>query len=69
MDEHRPDPAEESRPEDTAASVAGAGSGDTPGGGDDAPLGGDDTTEEQLDADNEVEKDMLKTLDPDDSPA
>ena len=31
-------------------------------------MGGDDTTEEQLDADNEVEEDMLKTLDPDDAP-
>ena len=61
MDDHRPDPAEESRPEETAENLAG--------GGDDAPLGGDDTTEEQLDADNAVEKDMLKTLDPDDSPA
>lgn len=34
-----------------------------------APLGGDKTTEEQLEADNEVEEDMLKTLDPDDPPA
>lgn len=36
---------------------------------DDTPVGGDDTTEEQLDADNAVEEDTLKTLDPDDSPA
>ncbi len=35
----------------------------------DAPTGGDDTTEEQLDADNDVEEDMLKTLDPGDAPA
>lgn len=34
-----------------------------------APLGGDETTEEQLDADIEVEEDMLKSLDPDDNPA
>lgn len=34
-----------------------------------APLGGDETTEEQLTADNEVEDDSLKTLDPDDPPA
>jgi len=34
-----------------------------------SPVGGDDTTEEQLDADNEVEEDMLKTLDPDAPPA
>lgn len=60
MDEHRPDPAAESRPTDTAEENAG---------GDDAPLGGDETTEDQLDADNAVEKDMLKSLDPDDNPA
>ncbi len=36
---------------------------------DDAPLGGDETTEEQLDADNPVEEDTLKTLDPDAPPA
>lgn len=60
MDEHRPDPAEESRPADTAEKSAT---------GDDAPLGGDETTEDQLDADNAVEKDMLKSLDPDDNPA
>lgn len=35
----------------------------------DAPTGGDETTEEQLEADNAVEEDMLKTLDPDDPPA
>ncbi len=35
----------------------------------DAPLGGDDTTDEQLEADNEVEEDTLKTLDPDAPPA
>ena len=33
-------------------------------GSDEAPLGGDKTTEDQLDADNEVEQDMLKSLDP-----
>lgn len=32
----------------------------------DAPLGGDRTTHEQLDADNEVENDTLKTLNPED---
>ena len=36
---------------------------------DGAPVGGDETTEEQLDADNAVEEDTLKTLDPDASPA
>jgi len=58
MDDHRPDPAEEIRPKSTADEVS-----------DGAPLGGDETTEDQLDADNAVEEDMLKTLDPDDSPA
>ncbi|MCR2763139.1 hypothetical protein NQ152_06390 [Microbacterium sp. zg.B48] len=38
-------------------------------GEDDAPLGGDETTEEHLDADNAVEEDMLKTLDPEAPPA
>lgn len=61
MDEHRPDPAEESRPEDTADEAAETTEG--------APLGGDETTEEQLGADNEIEDDMLKSLNPDDSPA
>jgi hypothetical protein len=32
-------------------------------------LGGDESTEEQLSADNEVEEDSLKTLDPEDPPA
>lgn len=35
----------------------------------DAALGGDETTEEQLDADTEVEQDTLRTLDPNDPPA
>ena len=30
----------------------------------DAPTGGDKTTEEQLQADNPAEEDMLKTLEP-----
>ncbi len=34
-----------------------------------APTGGDETTENQLEADNEVEADTLKTLDPDAPPA
>ncbi|BDV32046.1 hypothetical protein [Microbacterium terricola] len=42
---------------------------DTPKPADAAPLGGDETTEEQLDADNAVEEDTLKTLDPDSPPA
>lgn len=60
MDERRPDPAEESRPATMAEGRIGS---------DDAPLGGDATTEEQLDADNKIEEDTLKSLDPDDSPA
>ncbi len=35
----------------------------------DAPTGGDELTEDQLDADNEVEEETLKTLDPDSAPA
>ncbi|WP_336644389.1 hypothetical protein [Microbacterium sp. USHLN186] len=35
----------------------------------DAPLGGDENTEEQLTADTAVERDALKSLDPDDTPA
>lgn len=40
-----------------------------PGDEDGAPLGGDERTEEQLDADTAVERDALKGLDPDDTPA
>ena len=35
----------------------------------DDPAGGDETTEDQLEADNPVEEDTLKTLDPDAPPA
>jgi hypothetical protein len=35
----------------------------------DAPLGGDENTEGQLTADTAVERDALKSLDPDDTPA
>lgn len=45
---------------------------ETPEGGtpeDDSPTGGDETTEDQLEADNPVEEDTLKTLDPDSPPA
>lgn len=34
-----------------------------------APLGGDENTEEQLTADTALERDALKSLDPDDTPA
>lgn len=40
-----------------------------PRGDDDAPLGGDENTEDQLTADTAVERDALKSLDPDDTPA
>lgn len=36
---------------------------------DHAPIGGDKNTEEQLTADTAVERDALKSLDPDDTPA
>ena len=35
----------------------------------DAALGGDKNTEDQLTADNEVEEDALRSLDPNDAPA
>lgn len=65
--EHTGDP--DDNPEHNTApdgQVGDAGQDDTGG---NAPLGGHDTTEEQLDADNAVERDTLKTLDPDDPPA
>lgn len=40
-----------------------------PPGEDDAPLGGSKVTEDELTADTEVERDALKSLDPDDTPA
>ncbi|GAA2867409.1 hypothetical protein [Microbacterium arabinogalactanolyticum] len=40
-----------------------------PGDEDGAPLGGDERTEQQLGADTAVERDALKSLDPDDTPA
>lgn len=58
MTDHRPDEAEERHPEHTAQGRV-----------DEAPLGGDQGTEDQLEADNEVEEDMLKTLNPEDPPA
>lgn len=63
MDERRQDPAEESRPERTAEEISAVGAEHAEEG---SPLGGDDTTQEQLDADIEVEEDTLKTLNPDD---
>lgn len=46
---------------------------ETPTGADsshtDAPTGGDEITEQGLEADNAVEEDALKALDPDDTPA
>lgn len=62
---------------DAGGAAQGEGSGGGAGGANQgdaspdsaAPLGGHETTREQLDADNEVEQDSLKTLDPDDPPA
>lgn len=42
---------------------------DHPAGESDAPVGGSETTAEQLEADNPVEEDTLKTLDPEAPPA
>lgn len=42
---------------------------DQPEQADESPTGGDQTTEDQLEADNPVEEDMLKSLDPDAPPA
>jgi hypothetical protein len=41
----------------------------TPGDEENAPLGGDEGTEENLQADNEVEEAMLEAVDPDQPPA
>lgn len=63
--EHR-----QARPDDTdAAADLGTGGGDDTTSGEDAPLGGDESTESRLDADTAIEKDALKSLDPDDTPA
>lgn len=53
---------------DSDADTASGGSPEAPD-SDDAPLGGDDTTQEELEADNPVEQDTLKTLDPEAPPA
>ncbi|MEV7632360.1 hypothetical protein AB0N64_08135 [Microbacterium sp. NPDC089318] len=55
--------AAESEPASPAAPVDDARADD------DAPLGGDENTEAQLTADTAVERDALKSLDPDDTPA
>jgi len=49
--------------------MARHGSDDYPADHDGSPTGGDETTEAELDADNAVEEDTLKTLDPDAPPA
>lgn len=41
---------------------------DVPPGDEDAPLGGSEVTEDELTADTAVERDALKSLDPDDTP-
>lgn len=42
---------------------------EAPPGEEDAPLGGSEVTEDELTADTAVERDALKSLDPDDTPA
>lgn len=70
MNDRLSDPAEERHPDHVAQTDHSARPEENPTSYDDsgAPLGGDGTTEEQLDADNEVEEDAIKALDPDDSP-
>ncbi|MGX1792600.1 hypothetical protein ACWIDW_06610 [Microbacterium sp. NPDC055312] len=62
-----------SEPADGASEPAGEPASDpadaSEAADDDAPLGGDENTEEQLTADTAVERDALKSLDPDDTPA
>lgn len=53
----------------TPDAEAGAGAADAATADQGSPLGGDETTEEQLEADTAVERDALKMLDPDDTPA
>lgn len=77
MDTHHGD-ADHTSPDatdaDTTDTAAGLRSGDGPveapaDTSGEAPVGGDETTEDELDADNAVEADTLKTLDPDNPPA
>ncbi|PKI89675.1 hypothetical protein CW368_12670 [Actinomycetales bacterium SN12] len=58
------------RQQEARQAQAGASADDTASESvdDDAPLGGDENTEDQLTADTAVERDALKSLDPDDSP-
>lgn len=62
-----PDDSSDTTGHDGSADNGGSDSGGSDGdsGGD---LGGDARTAEQLDADNSVEEDTLRTLDPDDPP-
>ena len=54
----------------TASTDSSPATGDSsPAADDDAPLGGDENTEDELTADTAVERDALKALDPDDTPA
>lgn len=56
-------PPDEAATADASRESAGAPADDG------APLGGDENTEDQLTADTAVERDALKSLDPDDTPA
>lgn len=69
-DEHSPSPADDAAASGSVSDAADLDRGDeerTPENG--SPVGGDKGTEDQLDADNAVEEDQLRALDPDGSPA
>lgn len=80
MDQRQPDEPAAPEPEDALPDdgepnrsetddAAGASEDLAPAqAGDNAPLGGDRGTENELEADNAVEEDMLKALDPDAAP-
>lgn len=65
---HPEDPAEGASGADGDPHKGVAVQGDA-GADRETPLGGDENTQEQLEADNEVEEDSLKTFDPGDAPA
>ena len=62
-------PSDSAEDDASADASADAPAPDSAPGDDGAPLGGDENTEEQLTADTAVERDALKSLDPDDTPA
>lgn len=62
-------PAENAEEAADDAAQSARETGDSPPDEGDAPLGGTETTEDELTADTAVERDALKSLDPDDTPA